>query len=452
MTRAQSHPAIRSKDGAVPATMLKDGEALELRDRYVMPLPGPMYSTPLEVARGQGQFVYDKDGRKYLDAFAGVATISIGHCHPYFVEKIHEQMKEFFHTSPIYVHPQLGRYAMRLIERVRSANPELEMCFFTNSGAEANELAAMLAKNYTGSHEFVALRHAYHGRTLMAAALTGQAAWRHSMPYPFGVVHAMANYAYRRPRGMTAQDFTAFCVQDFKNQIETSTSGRIAAFYAEPINGVGGVITPEPAYFPAIYEIVKSSGGLWVSDEVQTGVYRTGGNFLGIEKWGVKPDIVTMAKGLGNGYPIGAVVTTRKIAEAMKGKPHFNTFGGSPVQMAAANAVLDVLEMENIPEHVTAVGAKLHKGLKEIESRSRWAGEARGKGLMLGLELVKDKETKEPATQEAVKVLDLMKDRKVLIGRGGLYGNVLRIKPPLCFAEKDVDVLIEALEDSLKQL
>ncbi len=452
MARTQSHADTRDKNGATPATMIKDGEALELRERYVMPLPGPMYSTPLELARGQGQFVYDKDGAKYLDAFAGVATISIGHCHPYFVEKIHDQMKELFHTSPIYVHPQLGRYAMRLIERVRAANPELEMCFFTNSGAEANELAAMLAKNYTGSHEFVALRHAYHGRTMMAAALTGQAAWRHSMPYPSGVVHAMANYAYRRPRGMTAQDFTAFCVQDFKNQIETSTSGRIAAFYAEPINGVGGVITPEPAYFPAVYEIVKKAGGLWVSDEVQTGVYRTGGSFLGIEKWGVKPDIVTMAKGLGNGYPIGAVVTTRNIADAMKGKPHFNTFGGSPVQMAAANAVLDVLEMEKIPDNVTVVGAKLLKGLKEIESRSRWAGEARGKGLMLGLELVKDKETKEPATQEAVRVLDLMKDRKVLIGRGGICGNVLRIKPPLCFTAKDVDVLLSALEDSLKSL
>jgi alanine-glyoxylate transaminase / (R)-3-amino-2-methylpropionate-pyruvate transaminase len=427
-------------------------EVAALRAKYVMPLPGPMYSKPLQIVKGKMQWVYDEKGKKYLDGFAGVATVSIGHSHPHFVKKVTEQISEYLHTPSLYLHPGLPTMAQRLIAHVKAANPELEMCFFTNSGSEANELAAMIAKNFTGSHEFVALRHSYHGRTLMPMALTGQAAWRHSGPYPVGVAHAEANYTYRRPSGTTPKQYASICVADLSEVIRCSTSGRIAAYYAEPINGVGGVITPEPEYFPEAYEVVKRHGGLFIADEVQTGVGRSGTKFLGIEHWGVKPDIVTMAKGLGNGYPIGAVITTREIAHAMNGKLHYNTFGGAPGSMAAAHAVLDVYQQEKLALNAEEVGNHLFAKLGKLESRSPWIGDVRGKGLMVGIELVKDKKTKEPAPEAAVKVLDLCKDAGLLIGKGGMAGNVLRIKPPLIITKKDAEFMADVLEDALKAL
>jgi alanine-glyoxylate transaminase/(R)-3-amino-2-methylpropionate-pyruvate transaminase len=416
-----------------------------LRERHVLPLPGPMYSKPLQIVKGRGQFLYDEKGKKYLDGFAGVATVSIGHSHPHWLKKIKEQMDDYFHTTALYLHPSLGLFAQRLVKIAQAANPELEMCFFTNSGSEANELAALIAKNYTGSHEFVALQHSYHGRTLMTMALTGQSNWRHSTPYGQSVYFAKANYTYRGTKWKEA-------VKDLCGTIKTSTSGRIAAYYAEPINGVGGVITPEPEYFQAAYDVVKRHGGLFVADEVQTGVGRTGKDFFGIQKWGVRPDVITMAKGLGNGYPIGAVITTREIASAMKGKLHYNTFGGSPVQMAAAGAVLDVYEKENLGENVAEVGPHFISKLKKMGDKCPIVGEVRGMGLMVGIELVKDKNSQEPATDLAVKMLDLTKERGLLIGKGGLLGNVLRIKPPLIWTKKDADFAADVIEESLKAL
>ncbi|MEK7859076.1 MAG: aspartate aminotransferase family protein [Elusimicrobiota bacterium] len=416
-----------------------------LRARHIMPLPAPMYSKPLQIVKGRLQYVFDEKGRKYLDAFAGVATVSIGHSHPHFVKKLTEQIGEYFHTPALYLHPSLGLYAQRLLAKVRAANPLLDVCFFTNSGSEANELAALIAKNHTASHEFVALRHSYHGRTLMAMALTGQSSWRHSTPYGQSVSFAEANYVYR---GKRAKD----CVADLESVIKSSTSGRIAAFYAEPINGVGGVITPEAEYFPGAYEIVKRHGGLFIADEVQTGVGRTGEKFLGIEHWGVKPDIVTMAKGLGNGYPIGCVITTQEIAASMKGKLHYNTFGGSPAQMAAAGAVLDVIEKEDLAGNSKTVGSYLISRLNKVAAKSPWIGEVRGMGLMIGVELVKDKKTQEPASEAAARMLDLTKDAGVLIGKGGMSGNVLRIKPPLCITKADADTIADSIEEGLKAL
>jgi alanine-glyoxylate transaminase / (R)-3-amino-2-methylpropionate-pyruvate transaminase len=416
-------------------------EVAALREKHVLPLPGPMYSKPVQIVKGRGQFVFDEKGRQYLDGFAGVATVSIGHSHPHWLGKIKAQMDEYFHTTSLYLHPSLGAFAQRLVGKVAAANPELQVCFFTNSGSEANELAALIAKNHTGSHEFLALQHAYHGRTLMTMALTGQANWRHSTPYGQSVYFAKANYVYRGHRAQA-------CVEDLSDTIRTHTSGKIAAFFAEPINGVGGVITPEPEYFPAAFDVVKKAGGLFIADEVQTGVGRSGKTFLGIEKWGLRPDIVTMAKGLANGYPIGCVITTRAIAESMKGKLHYNTFGGSPVQMAAAGATLDVIENERLADNAHEVGSYLMGKLKAIKDQR--VGEVRGMGLMIGIELVKDAASKEPAADLALKVLDLCKDAGVLIGKGGLLGNVLRIKPPLCITKKDADTLAGAVEDALK--
>jgi alanine-glyoxylate transaminase/(R)-3-amino-2-methylpropionate-pyruvate transaminase len=417
-------------------------ESAALREKFVIQLPAPMYAKPVQIVKGRGQFVWDETGRKFLDAFAGVATVSIGHSHPHWLSKIKEQMDDYFHTPALYLHPSLGQFAQRLVKKLQAANPELECAFFTNSGSEANDLAALIAKNATGCHDYVALRHAYHGRTLMTMALTGQSTWRHSLPYGQSVQFAKTNYTYR---GVGWQEASA----DLEDLIRTSTGGKVAAFFAEPINGVGGAITPEPQYFPKAYEIVKKYGGLFVADEVQTGVGRTGEHFLGIQNWGVRPDIVTMAKGLGNGYPIGAVITTRKIADSMKGKLHYNTFGGGPVQMAAAGATLDVIESENLQANAKAVGGRLIASLKAIKDAR--VGEVRGLGLMIGVELVKDPVTKEPASELAVKVLEAVKDAGVLIGKGGLSGNVLRIKPPLCITAEDADTISGAIEDALKK-
>jgi alanine-glyoxylate transaminase/(R)-3-amino-2-methylpropionate-pyruvate transaminase len=417
-------------------------EVAALRAKHILPLPAPMYSKPLQIVKGRMQFVFDEKGKKYLDAFAGVATVSIGHSHPHFVAKLTEQIGEYFHTPALYMHPSLGLYAQRLLKKVKAANPDLDVCFFTNSGSEANELAALIAKNHTGSHEFVALRHSYHGRTLMTMALTGQSNWRHSTPYGQSVYFAQTNYVYRGVNSKMA-------LADLSDGIKTNTSGKIAAFYAEPINGVGGCITPEPDYFKEAYEIVRKHGGLCIADEVQTGLGRTGKKFLGIEQWGAKPDIVTMAKGLGNGYPIGCVITTQEIAASMKGKLHYNTFGGSPAQMAAAGAVLDVYEKESLGENAHEVGTYLLERLRNI--RSPLIGDVRGMGLMIAVELVKDKKTKEPNLDAAVRMLDLTKDAGLLIGKGGLNGNILRIKPPLCFSKSDADFTAEVIENALKK-
>jgi alanine-glyoxylate transaminase / (R)-3-amino-2-methylpropionate-pyruvate transaminase len=422
-------------------TLVEAEDVAALRAKHVMPLPAPMYAKPVQIVRGERQFVFDETGKKYLDGFAGVATVSIGHSHPHWLAKIKEQMDQYFHTPALYLHPSLGKFAQRLVGKVAAANPELQMCFFTNSGSEANELAALIAKNATGSHEFLALRHAYHGRTLMTMALTGQANWRHSTPYGQSVSFVQSNYTYR------GHDWR-HCVDDLQETIRTNTSGKIAAFYAEPINGVGGVIVPEKEYFPAAYDAVKKAGGLFIADEVQTGVGRTGRKFLGIEQWGVKPDIVTMAKGLGNGYPIGAVITTKAIASAMAGKLHYNTFGGGPVQMAAASATLDVIESERLADNAHEVGSHLLEKLRKIKDAR--IGEVRGMGLMVGVELVKDPKDKAPNAELAAKMLDLTKDAGLLIGKGGLDGNVLRIKPPLCITKADADFMAGAIESCLK--
>ncbi|MFH2201763.1 MAG: aspartate aminotransferase family protein [Elusimicrobiota bacterium] len=425
-------------------------EILAKRAKYILPSTVTYYKKPIQLVRGEMQYLYDEKGKKYLDCFAGVCTVSIGHCHPTWVKAIQDQAAKLFHTTTIYLQPHLVKMAERLVEKLKPANPDLEVCFFTNAGCEATELATIIAKNYTGRHEFIALRHSFHGRTQMAMNLTGQSVWRHSTPYAFGVYHAPQNYTYRRPEGMTPKQYAESCVHELRETIKYSTMGKIAAFIGEPISGFGGTITPEPEFFPGVYAAVKEADGLYITDEVQTGMGRTGNKFLGIEHWGVKPDIVTMAKGLGNGYPLGAVITTKKIAAAMQGRIHFNTFGGSPVAMAAGLAVLDVIEKEKLAENSHETGNYLKDKLTALMDKCPLIGDVRGMGLMLGVELVKDRKTKEPAAAELLEVIERAKDRGVILGKGGMAGNTIRIKPPMCFTKKDADLTVEVLEESLK--
>lgn len=438
---APAASAKKSKD-------LSAAESAALRAKHVLPLPGPMFARPIQIVDGKMQFLYDENGKEYLDGFAGVATVSIGHSHPHFTKALKDQIDRLQHNPPLYLHPSVGAFAKRLAAKAKAVNPEMDVCFFTNSGSEANETAAFLAKAFTGRHEFVAVQRSYHGRTLMTVALTGQHTWRNMAPFPSTVHFTPTDYAYRH-EGTPAQS-TRAALKGLADVLKTATSGKIAGFFAETILGVGGAITPGKEYFREAVELVHKHGGLYVCDEVQTGVARTGEHYFGIQHWGAKPDIIVMAKGLGNGYPIGAVITTPEIAASVKGLLHYNTYGGGPMAMAAANAVMDVVEDEDLAGNATKVGARLWDGLKEVQSRDERVGDVRGMGLMLGVELVKSPKTKEPAPELTASVVEKMKDLGVLVGKGGLEGNTVRIKPPLIITAADADKIVRAFEQALK--
>lgn len=424
-------------------------ELLALRQEYLLPSTMLYFKKPINIIRGEMQYVYDDTGKRYLDAFAAVVTISVGHCHPDVVAAVQKQVATLQHMTTLYLHPTIVEYARMLAGKMPG---KLKVSFFTNSGCEANELAALLAKNYTGTSEFVALRHSFHGRTLMAMTMTGQSLWRHSLPYVFGVSHISPGYCYRCPYKLTYPGCKIQCATELEEVIKYSTCGRIAAFIGEPIQGFGGVICPPPEYFKIVYDIVKKYKGIFISDEVQTGFGRTGGKFFGIEHWDVEPDMITMAKGIGNGVPLGAVTTTTEIAEAMRGKVHFNTYGGNPVSMAAGKAVLEAIDRYNYPENAQKMGELLLEGFARLKSKHKIIGEYRGKGLMLGIELVKDRNSKEPAAEELLQVMELCKERGLLIGKGAMAGNVIRIKPPMCINRDDVEFIISTLDEVFTEI
>lgn len=430
-------------DGPSAAQLFED------RRRRILPSAMTYHSEPFVAARAEMQYVYDEKGDKHLDAFGGAGAVSVGHCHPDVVRAVQRQAEVLDHCSTYYLYPGLTRCAQRLVQAVQPANPDLEVCCFTTSGSEAVELAVEIAKAATGHADFIALEHSCHGHTPMAQGLTGEYFWRSSPPYPYGAHHAPADYGYRRPEGMTSGQFTSWCAEGVERVVRGSTSGTIAAFIAEPVMAMGGVIVPEPPYFPKAYEYVKKYGGLFIVDEAHTGLGRLGHDFLGIQKWGVRPDVVVLAKGLANGFPLGAVVCTRRAAEAMRGRMHFDTFAGSPVALAAAEATLDVLESEGLARAAAEVGAYLKGRLQRLADRSDPVGEVRGMGLLLGVEIVRSKSTKIPAPEALGKVMDLMKGKGVLTGRGGMAGNVLRLEPPLCVGKSDADWIVEALEAAL---
>jgi 4-aminobutyrate aminotransferase-like enzyme len=423
-------------------------ELVELRDRLFLPGMKSLYSQPLELVAGQMQYVFDGRGKRYLDAFAAIATISVGHANPEVVASQNAQNARLQHVTTLYHSAPMIRAAQRILALAAPAG--LERVFFTNSGTEATELAVAIAKRATDSHEIIALHHSFHGRTLMAMSLTGQSVWRNNGPYASGVHHVPSAYCYRCPLGLAYPSCGVACAKLVEQTVQCATPGKIAAFYAEPIQGNGGVIDPPPEYFPLVYDIVRRAGGVTVSDEVQTGLGRTGGGkFLAIEHWGVKPDLVTMAKGLGNGYPVGAVLMTSRVAEPMRNVAHFSTFANNPVASVTVDAVLKYLTDHALDQNATRVGAHLKGGLEELALRHPLIGDVRGKGLMLGVELVTHRESKAPAAKQTALVLDLARERGVLLGQGGILGNVIRIKPPLIFTCDNADETIKALDESL---
>jgi len=415
-------------------------------DKYLFPCVTNYYSNPLPIKKGEGLYVYDWEDNKYLDFFGGILTVSIGHCQPEILKEIDDQLHTLQHTSTLYpTYPMVA-----LAEKLSEITPGgLRKSFFTNSGTEANEMAILTAQLYTGAREIVALRHSYHGRSSLAMTLTGHAAWRVGGNYIPGITHAPSPYCFRCEFGATYPNCEIECARDIDELIKTTTSGKIAAFIAEPIQGVGGFITPPKEYFGVAVGIIKKYGGLFISDEVQTGFGRTGGKWFGIEHWGVEPDIMTFAKGLANGVPIGATIAVPEVADSFKGLT-ISTFGGNPVSARAGLATLQYMEDHRIVRHVEEVGNYLKGRLTELQGKYRLIGDVRGKGLMLGIELVKGK--KEPAVSEILQLFENTKKRGLLIGKGGLYGNVVRISPPMIIDKSGVDEAIRILDQAFAEI
>jgi alanine-glyoxylate transaminase / (R)-3-amino-2-methylpropionate-pyruvate transaminase len=429
-----------------PYTGPSKQEVLALRRQYCHPSTFLYYREPLMLVEGHMQYLFDETGRRYLDMFAGIVTVSCGHSHPRFVERVNAQMELLQHTTTIYLHPNLPLMAKRLADKMP---PGLEVTYFVNSGSEANDLAVLMARAYTGNNDVVAVRNGYHGGSPSTMALTSHHTWKFPQQPNLGVHHAINPDPYRSPFGGTPEQIASKSAEDIRELIRYSTPGRIAAFIAEPIQGVGGATQGAANYLPEAYAIVREHGGLCIADEVQTGFGRTGEHYWGFQHSGVTPDIVTMAKGIGNGLPLAAVTTRREIAESIGQRIHFNTFGGNAVVMAAGLAVLDIIEEDGLQENARVVGGRLKRGLEALQGRHRLIGDVRGMGLMLGVELVRDRGTKEPATQETLAVWETMRDLGVLVGKGGLFGNTLRIKPPMCITAADVDFTLEVLDAAL---
>jgi 4-aminobutyrate aminotransferase len=423
-------------------------ETVRKHKEFLFPAVAMYYQEPIALVRGEGMHVWDDEGKRYLDCFGGVLTISVGHCHPKVTEAVVEQARTIQHTSTLYANRPQSDYAEKLAEITPG---RLRKSFFSNSGTEADDTAIHAAKLATGRHEIVVLRHSYSGRSATALSAVGHSTWRPLPSQVSGIVHARAPYCYRCPFKLKYPDCGLACAEDIEDLIMTATTGEIAAFMAEPILGVGGFIVPPPGYFERAAEIARKHGGLFIADEVQTGFGRTGEKWFGIEHFGVEPDIITAAKGMGNGVPVGMTIATPEVADKFPGLT-FSTFGGNPVSMAGALAVLRVIEEEDLRRNAAVVGAHLRARLEELQERHAVIGDVRGMGLMQALELVRDHETKEPHPQAVLRVFEETKRRGVLIGKGGLYGNVIRLGMPLIATTSDVDQLVEALDASFASL
>ena len=423
-------------------------EVADLRREFLNPAIFAYYKTPLMIVEGQMQYLYDETGRRYLDGFGGIVTVSVGHCHPKVIAAVQRQNETLQHTTTIYLNPAIAQYARDLAARMPG---ELKVCYFVNSGSEANDLAILMARAATGNFDVIALRNGYHGGSMQTMGLTSHHTWKFNVPHSFGVHHALCPDRYRGVHGYGDPQAGAKYASDVQNLIEYGTPGKIAAFIAESIQGVGGVVVYPDGYLKQAYEHARTAGGLCIADEVQTGFTRTGSHTWGFETQGVIPDIVTMAKGIGNGAALAAVVTTPRIAQALASRIHFNTFGGNPVACTQGRAVLEVIDEEGIQANAARIGGRLRAGLENLAATHDLIGDIRGMGLMLGVELVRDRATKEPAKAECLQVFETCKDLGLLIGKGGLHGNTLRIKPPMCLHEADADFMLEVLDEALRR-
>jgi len=364
-------------------------------------------------------------------------------------DALKKQLDLLMHTTTLYPTIPMALYA----EKLASLCPEgLEKCFFVNSGSEANEAALHLAKKHTNCNFVVSLLESFHGRTLMAMSMTNQGTWRQNVTYATGALGTPNCYCYRCDFGKTPENCDMECAWFADKIIRCQTPKRIAAILAEPIQGVGGITEPVDDFFPILAETAHKYDGLFISDEVQTGFGRTGKHFWGIENWGVKPDMMTMAKGIGSGFPMGALITTSEISDCLMPKDLFSTFGGNPLAMTAGFANLEIIEKEGLMEKAVRKGNRFKNGLLELMEEHPMIGDVRGKGMMIGFELVTDRKKKTPAAAEAKQFMERSRDRGILVGLGGLLANVVRIQPPLVLTMEQIDRSLAVIDEVLKEL
>ncbi|CAN9504292.1 unnamed protein product [Ophioblennius macclurei] len=416
------------------------------------------YKKPVFIHQGHMQWLWDVDGKRYLDLFAGVATVAVGHCNPKVTAAMERQLRKLCHTTNIYVHPALHEYSEKLTSNL--PHP-LKVVYLTNSGSEANDLAMLMARLHTGNFDIITFRGSYHGGTQQTMGLTANSSYKYPIATSSGCTSIMCPDVFRGPWGgshcrdspvQTTRECS--CAQghcmanenyigQLKETFATSVPSRIAGFFAEPIQGMGGAVQYPKNYLKEAYKLIRERGGICISDEVQTGFGRTGTHFWGFQGYGVLPDMVTMAKGIGNGFPMGAVVTTPEIAASFAKAFHFNTFGGNPVACAVGSSVIDTIKEEGLQQNSLNVGTYLMKGLAKLRDSYEIIGDVRGKGLQIGVEMVKDKASRDPLPPEAMgEIFEDIKDMGVLIGKGGIYGQTFRIQPPMCITKEDVDFFL----------
>lgn len=434
-------------ENTTPKTLSRQ-EIVDMHREYMLPSIGQLYKEPLPFVKGEGFYLTDADGKQYLDFFGGIVTVSVGHCDPEITERTVAQLRQLQHVSTLFPIEAQARLAKKMAE---IAPGKLRRSFFTNSGSEANEKAVQIVQAHTKRKTIVALRHAYSGGTAAAQSITAHSNWRIGEPNAIPVVHAKNAYCYRCPFGKTPSTCSLECVKDLEETIQTCTDGEIAAFIAEPIQGVGGFIVPPKEYFKEAVAVAKKYGGLFIADEVQAGFGRTGDKWFGIEQWGVEPDVMTGAKGVANGLPMGFVITTDEIATALNGKVHLNTFGGNPISSTAALATIEAMDSRGLPHNAAVVGEYFADKLRGLQEKYDCIGDVRGMGLMQAMELVKDRATKEPYREMQPKLVEAAREEGLIIGKGGLYGNVIRMTPPMAISKTEVDMAIAMLDRAFEK-
>ena len=424
-------------------------DELKARHEAVLPQWMPLYyEEPIELVRGEGFRVWDSEGNEYLDFFGGIVTTISGHAVPEIVETVREQAGKILHSSTLYLIANQVRLAEKLVELAPISGDK--KVFFTVSGTEANEAALLFATRYRGSSEVIALRSSYHGRSFATMGITGQSTWSPTSRTALDVRYLANPYRYRCPFCKDEPRCNLLCADDLRGLIEAETTGHVAAFIAEPIQGVGGFIEAPPGYFERVKEILDETGILLISDEVQTAFGRTGDHFWGIEAHGVEPDLVVMAKGLGNGLSIGAVMGRSEIIDSISPNLHLSTFGGNHVSTAGALANLNYILDNDLQKNAAEVGGYLKERMLEMAEKHSVIGEVRGRGLMLGIELVGP--GGEPDPEAAVRLLEACRERGLLVGKGGIKANAIRISPPMIVTREAAEGAAAILEEALAEV
>jgi 4-aminobutyrate aminotransferase/(S)-3-amino-2-methylpropionate transaminase len=402
---------------------------------------------PVVADHGEGALLYDADGTEYIDCFAGISVTNAGHANPKVLAAAKAQADKLVHVcSYVYHVESVGALAEKIAEITPGA---LKKTFFGNGGAEAIEGAFRLAKRYSGKNEMLAIESSFHGRSFATLSVTGNSGRKKGGgPYMPGVAFVPTPYCYRCFAETTPDKCDMLCARRVSEVARLHLSGSVCAFIAEPIMGEGGIIVPPDDYFRRVKEILDAEGILFIADEVQSGFGRTGKMFA-IEHYGVTPDIMTMAKGIADGWPLSAFTATAEIADAFQVGDHLSTFGGNPVSCAAALANIAFLE-DGVVEASATKGAALKARLESLGSEQELIGEVRGKGLMIGVELVEDRATKAPAAAAAAFTRQYCLQHGVLIGVGGNFGSVLRVQPPLVISDEQIDRVFETIAEGLR--